>query len=232
MSPSLNKPIVTKNTFSMSNILNISRESRGSTSVLSSQTMVVASPTTTLPQRTTQVISTTIPKSTTLVSLPTSIPTTTLAFVRVTPIATPIRNAVAESSNKGPSISFITLGSVIGGVVLLSIIGIYIFRKTTLRKSNAFKNRMKPKTFSFLQKSQDTSAIDVPKMEDYISQPPTAVYHSAQQSQTSHSALGSSQIGFNGQRYAPSDYSLPAYQHSYNQPQYDSYSQHQYQNRP
>jgi hypothetical protein len=59
--------------------------------------------------------------------------------------------------------------SILGGVVALAVLGIYIFRKTSLRQSDSFKNRMKPKTFSFIDKKPHTPPpAPVPKMEDFV----------------------------------------------------------------
>jgi hypothetical protein len=53
---------------------------------------------------------------------------------------------------------------IFGGVLLVSVVGIYIFRKTAVRKSKAFQERINPK--------RDDPAVgivsSVPKMEDII----------------------------------------------------------------
>jgi hypothetical protein len=230
----------------MSGIFDIFNPRRTTTTVLPEATNIPsASPTVEPPTTTIEDILTTIteaPTATQVVITSTARPAATSAIpIPVTqsaPLPTTARNVASEQSKGGSSVSMITIGSVVGGIVLLSIIGIYIFRKTSLRKSASFKNRMKPKTFSFLKKSPEPPATTgVPKMEDYISQAP-AVYQTTQPP-SNYSGEGS-HVGYSDQQYAANGYATsntaynyPVYQqgYSYENQAYSQTAPHGYENQ-
>jgi hypothetical protein len=165
-----------------------------------------------------QVTQTVLPTITSFTSpvLPSTIPSAPVS-TNAAPLQTPNRNiANSQQSNAASSTSLVMIGGIVAGVVLLSMIGIYIFRKTSLRKSTAFKNRMKPKTFSFLGKEPaPVNNSGVPKMEDYVSQPPVMYQSNYSQSNASHgnyttAAPGyhygqGSQVSYNGTAYSNSN---------------------------
>jgi hypothetical protein len=185
------------------------------TILLPSETTAIQSPVqvtqTVLPTITSVVIPSTIP----------AIPATTSPA----PLQTPNRNiANSQQSSSGSSTPLVMIGGIVAGVVLLSMIGIYIFRKTSLRKSTAFKNRMKPKTFSFLgREPAPVGNSGVPKMEDYVSQPPVMYQANYSQSNVSQSNYAQSAAGYNYGQGSQVGYNAPAYGNSNN----GGYYQHQ-----
>jgi hypothetical protein len=93
-----------------------------------------------------------------------------------------VEKQTESQSSKSPSTtSIITITATIGGVILLSIIGIYIFRKTTLRKSNAFEKRLDPSYAPTLKSTKSISKFTIPKLDDYIQgrvpTPPPQIYN-------------------------------------------------------
>jgi hypothetical protein len=134
-------------------------------------------------------------------------------------------NSQPQSSKPPSTTSIITITFIIGGVILLSIIGIYIFRKTTLRKSNSFQKRLDPGYAPTLKTpKQSTTKYTIPKLDDYIqgrkgsiesirvTTPPPQVYNNFGGSNVGYSTVGyNPTLGYNGPGSVVG-YGVPAYQ--------------------
>lgn len=104
--------------------------------------------------RATTTLSTTVmrPTSSTrpLANLTSTVAITTMSTtLSVAPVRTaqPTNHSTAsnsDNSSNSKSSNFLLASAIAGGVIAAAVLGIYIFRKTTLRKSDHFKERLNP----------------------------------------------------------------------------------------
>ncbi|KAJ3305172.1 hypothetical protein HDV03_001934 [Kappamyces sp. JEL0829] len=137
---------------------------------------------------------------------------TTTASSTVSPSAA---QAQVPSSNPSSTSTTTNLGLIlglVGGVVVAAMLGIYIFRKSALKKSNTFQKRLDPDYAPTMKSTRGKGdaaqgSSSVPKMDEYLT-PPRAVtptqFAYAPQS-TAYVAYGYDQPQHNAY-YAPQGY--------------------------